>query len=102
MKMTKTGAGRNGEKERVSAKEIAIVSRSFTDAQGGSVVEALRSTGLEVSEGEFAAIAGPSGYGESTLLNMLGGFSSPTPGKPVPGPDIQRGMVFRDRAFFPG
>lgn len=94
------------ETQAVVAIDIDNVSRNFTDAQGG-VVEALRSTTLRVSEGEFVSIVGPSGCGKSTLLNMLGGFDAPTSGRllvegeKISGPDIQRGMVFQDYALFP-
>lgn len=90
----------------VAAIDIDKVSRNFSDAQGG-VVEALRSTSLHVSNGEFVSIVGPSGCGKSTLLNMLGGFDAPTSGRllvegeKISGPDIQRGMVFQDYALFP-
>ncbi len=92
----------------VAAPAIRIdkVSRHFHDAQG-EFVEALRSTSLDISEGDFVAIVGPSGCGKSTLLNMLGGFDSPSSGQitldgqPISGPDMDRGMVFQDYALFP-
>ncbi|EPX75431.1 ABC transporter ATP-binding protein [Salipiger mucosus] len=89
-----------------AAIEISRVSKQFHDGEGG-VVEAIRSTSLDIAEGDFVAIVGPSGCGKSTLLNMLGGFDSPSSGqilvdgKAIAGPDIQRGMVFQDYALFP-
>lgn len=89
-----------------TAIDISRVSKQFRDGDGG-VVEALRSTSLDIKEGEFVAIVGPSGCGKSTLLNMLGGFDTPSSGRilvdgqPIAGPDIQRGMVFQDYALFP-
>jgi ABC-type nitrate/sulfonate/bicarbonate transport system ATPase subunit len=88
------------------AIEINRVSKQFEDGEGG-VVEALRSTSLDIMEGEFVVVVGPSGCGKSTLLNMLGGFESPSAGQlrvngePISGPNIQRGMVFQDYALFP-
>ena len=42
---------------------------------------ALRGIDLEVFEGEYVAIAGPSGGGKTTLLSVLGLLESPTDGE---------------------
>ena len=42
---------------------------------------ALRGVDLEICEGEYVAIAGPSGGGKSTLLSVLGLLESPTDGE---------------------
>ena len=42
---------------------------------------ALRSIDLEICEGEYVAIAGPSGGGKTTLLSVLGLLESPTDGE---------------------
>ncbi|MBM3732373.1 MAG: ABC transporter ATP-binding protein [Acidimicrobiia bacterium] len=75
--------------------------------EGGETVEALRPTTLEVGAGEFVSLVGPSGCGKSTLLNILAGLLAPSAGealvdgKPISGPDIDRGMVFQSYALFP-
>jgi len=42
---------------------------------------ALAGVNLEVSEGEFLAIAGPSGSGKTTLLNLMGCLDFPSAGE---------------------
>ncbi len=50
---------------------------------GKTVVPALRDVSLDVGEGEFLSIAGPSGSGTTTLLNLVGCVDTPTAGTVV-------------------
>ena len=43
-------------------------------------VEAVQDLSLEITTGDFVALAGPSGSGKTTLLNLLGGLTRPTRG----------------------
>jgi putative ABC transport system ATP-binding protein len=49
--------------------------------KGRTVVGALQGVSLNISDGEWLAIQGPTGHGKSTLLQMLGGLDRPSAGK---------------------
>ena len=51
-----------------------------TYQNGRNVVVALQGVNLNISDGEWLAIQGPTGHGKSTLLQMLGGLDRPTSG----------------------
>src|SRR5271166_6111483 len=48
--------------------------------KGRGVVAALQGIDLEIEDGEWLAIQGPTGHGKTTLLQMLGGLDRPTSG----------------------
>ena len=57
--------------------------------QGENQVRAVDDISFTVEKGEFLAISGPSGSGQSTLLHILGGVDRPTSGKVfVDGQDV--------------
>jgi NitT/TauT family transport system ATP-binding protein len=62
---------------------------------------------LEIRQGEFVSIIGPSGCGKTTLMNIVGGFVTPTRGRvlldhePVRGPGPDRGVIFQEYGVFP-
>ncbi|MBL7555294.1 MAG: ABC transporter ATP-binding protein [Bdellovibrionaceae bacterium] len=47
---------------------------------GETVICAVKNISLEITKGEFTAIAGTSGSGKTTLLNLIGGLDQPTSG----------------------
>ena len=73
----------------------------------GKSISVLEDINLDVSDGEFICLVGPSGAGKSTMLNVMGGFLSPTSGsitidgEAVHGPDPRRILVFQERGVFP-
>jgi putative ABC transport system ATP-binding protein len=48
--------------------------------KGRQTVHALRGVNVEIADGEWLAIQGPTGHGKSTLLQVLGGLDRPTSG----------------------
>ncbi len=48
--------------------------------KGRDVVHALRGVNLEITDGEWLSIQGPTGHGKSTLLQLLGGLDRATSG----------------------
>jgi putative ABC transport system ATP-binding protein len=49
-------------------------------SKGRETVHALRGVDVEIPDGEWLAIQGPTGHGKSTLLQILGGLDRPTSG----------------------
>ena len=48
--------------------------------KGRQTVHALRGVDLEIADGEWLAIQGPTGHGKTTLLQLLGGLDRPSSG----------------------
>ncbi len=74
-------------KESTNTNENRVVlkaSNLIKDYEIGEfIVRAVDKVDLEIREGEFIAIKGPSGAGKTTLLNLLGGLDGPTEGEIV-------------------
>ncbi|MGO1591520.1 MAG: ABC transporter ATP-binding protein [Ancrocorticia sp.] len=74
-----------------------------------SGTEVLRDVNLEVHDGEFLSIVGPSGAGKTTLLRCISGLLAPTSGQvllddqEITGPPRQIALVFQDysRSLYP-
>ena len=63
----------------------------YGSKHGGQPSEALSDVSFTVSEGEFVGIMGPSGAGETTLLNVIATIDAPSGGKVfVRGKEITR------------
>lgn len=82
------------------------VAKSYT-AKSGTVTDVLGGIDLDVEDGEFVAILGFSGAGKTTLISAIAGLVRPDAGeillhgKPVEGPDRDRGLVFQSYSLFP-
>ena len=88
------------------AVSLADVSVTFRLADGGGYT-AVKGCTLDVADGEFVSIVGPTGCGKSTLLNVAAGLIEPSHGNarifgaPLPGLNRQAGYLFQAEALFP-
>ena len=89
-----------------TAVSLADVSVTFRLADGGAYT-AVESATLDVADGEFVAIVGPTGCGKSTLLNVAAGLIGPSHGtatsfgKSLTGLNRLSGYLFQAEALFP-
>ncbi|QDV69582.1 ABC transporter ATP-binding protein [Rosistilla carotiformis] len=58
--------------------ELKNVSKSFS--KGDETITPLDDVSLQIDEGEFVSLMGPSGTGKSTLLNLVSGIDRPDSG----------------------
>ena len=82
------------------------VTITFRLADGGTYTAVERAS-LDVADGEFVAIVGPTGCGKSTLLNVAAGLFPPSTGRveifgsALDGLNRQSGYLFQSEALFP-
>ncbi len=73
----------------------------------GNLIDALSDINLEIERGEFITVVGPSGYGKTTFLKILGGILHKSSGEilvsgtPLDGPSRQLGVVFQEPLLLP-
>jgi putative ABC transport system ATP-binding protein len=58
--------------------KLTAVKKDYQKGRG--IVHALQGVDLDIEDGEWLAIQGPTGHGKTTLLQMLGGLDRPTSG----------------------
>lgn len=63
----------------LSAYRLTGVTKTFT--QKGRTVRALAGVDLDIAQGDFVTIQGPTGGGKSTLLQLLGALEKPSEGR---------------------
>ena len=69
--------------------ELRGVSKSFS--KGEETITPLDNISMDIEEGEFISLMGPSGTGKSTLLNLVSGIDRPDAGTiTVDGTDVTR------------
>ena len=85
--------------------EISGVTQEFEKKDGKFL--ALDTVNLNVEQNEFICVVGPSGFGKTTLLNIIAGLCKPTTGtvkvrgELVTGPGKGKGVVFQQYALYP-
>ena len=85
--------------------ELSRLSKSFAGPAGPTLV--VGDFTLKVREGEFVCLVGHSGCGKSTVLSIAAGLNTPgggrvtIAGRPIAGPDIDRGVVFQSPSLLP-
>lgn len=70
----------DGEHRTADAPNITMEKVSKIYQMGQVQVTALNEITLEIKQGEFIVLLGPSGSGKTTMLNLIGGFDTPTSG----------------------
>jgi NitT/TauT family transport system ATP-binding protein len=89
-----------------TAGALAAVTIAFKLAGGGTYA-AVQHASLDVADGEFVSIVGPTGCGKSTLLNVTAGLFPPSQGRVqifgngLAGLNRQSGYLFQSEALFP-
>src|ERR1043165_5660563 len=90
----------------VPAVSLNDVDVTFRLADGGTY-KAVQRASLDVADGEFVAIVGPTGCGKSTLLNVAAGLLAPSNGaakifaSELTQLNRQAGYLFQAEALFP-
>jgi NitT/TauT family transport system ATP-binding protein len=108
--MTNGGTGAEAQTRATAVSPVAVsladVTITFRLADGGFYT-AVQGATLDVADGEFVAIVGPTGCGKSTLLNVTAGLFPPSVGQArifgsgLPGLNRQAGYLFQSDALFP-
>jgi NitT/TauT family transport system ATP-binding protein len=93
----------SGSTPAIALKDVDV---AFRLADGGTYTAVQRAS-LDVADGEFVAIVGPTGCGKSTLLNVAAGLIAPSNGTAaifgagLTGLNRQAGYLFQAEALFP-
>jgi len=100
-------AGGGAEKAATAAPAIRFDGVRVAFLMEGGAFTAVERADLDVADGEFVAIVGPTGCGKSTLLNAAAGLLAPSAGKvEIFGSRLgqlnrQAGYLFQTESLFP-
>jgi NitT/TauT family transport system ATP-binding protein len=108
MAASAANAPKNAPRQAIAAAAVTLWDASVAfRLAGGGVYTAVSNATLNVADGEFVAIVGPTGCGKSTLLNITAGLLAPAAGRaeifgaPLLGLNRQAGYLFQADALFP-
>src|SRR5450830_209761 len=96
-------APKNAQATAIALTEASVAFR----LGGGGLYTAVERATLNVADGEFLAIVGPTGCGKSTLLNIAAGLMPPSGGSvdifgiPLTARNREAGYLFQADALFP-
>lgn len=83
------------------------VTCTFSASERGAGYTAVAGVSLDVADGEFVSVVGPTGCGKSTLLNVAAGLLTPTQGSvtvfgdKLHGLNARAGYLFQSEALMP-
>lgn len=87
--------------------KISGLHKTFDARKGLPETKVLAGIDMDLAEGSFTCIVGPTGCGKTTLLRILAGLEKPSSGRvelageEVTGPGARIGLVFQEYALFP-
>ena len=90
-----------------TALSFANITVTFTGKSGGAGYTAVKDTTLDVADGEFVSVVGPTGCGKSTLLNIGAGLLKASSGEvmvfgePLIGLNAKAGYMFQSESLMP-
>jgi NitT/TauT family transport system ATP-binding protein len=87
--------------------KLQDVTCTFSPSEGGAGYTAVAGVSLDIAEGEFVSVVGPTGCGKSTLLNVAAGLIAPSQGsvsvfgEQLQGINSRAGYLFQSEALMP-
>jgi NitT/TauT family transport system ATP-binding protein len=90
-----------------TAVSLERITCTFASKTGEGSYTAVKDVTLDVAEGEFVSVVGPTGCGKSTILNVVAGLLKPSTGltrvfgEPLSGINHRAGYMFQSEALMP-